>query len=314
MLDVVWMGKGWRNLIPRFQACLDKELGPNTSTIRVASRLADGSLHTPCLQGANVLIPTMERCCDEHLAAAGPDLKLVYQPATGYDNISVDACGARSIPMCNAPGQNANAVAEAAVMLMLSVARKLPQSVRLARETVLGEPQGMELRGKRVGVIGASGASGRIFSQICAGGFGMTVVETNSKSTREELEQLLSSCQVISLHCPLTPETNNLLSRREFELMQQGTILINCARGNLVDREALEQALDNGKLAGYGFDVFWTEPAPGDDPLLHREDVIFTPHTACATEEFFDSIAQLCAMNVCAVLANDLENLKYRIV
>lgn len=133
----------------------------------------------------------------------------------------------------------------------------------------------------------------------------MQVLGVNSKSTRGELHDLLRRSDFISLNCLLTPATRNILSTAEFAAMRDGAVLINCSRAGLIDRAALEAALDSGRLGTFALDVHWEEPCSADDPLLRRRNVIATPHFAGVSQQFFDRVAALCLSNVAAVLCGE---------
>jgi phosphoglycerate dehydrogenase-like enzyme len=202
-------------------------------------------------------------------------------------------------------------------MLMLAVARSLPDGLARCRNPPVGwgGPQGRELRGSTLGIIGGTGASGLRLRQICEHGFGMQVVAINSQSSRAELEALLAASDYVSVNCTLTAATANLLSTREFACMKDGAVLVNCARAGVVNRAALEAALDSGKLRGAGLDVWWQEPLPGpDDSLRRRPNVVGTPHLGASTQQFLDNVSTLCCENVAAILADDLHALKHRVV
>jgi len=200
-------------------------------------------------------------------------------------------------------------------MLMLTLARKLPQGIQRCKNPPegWGGPSGVELRGKTLGIIGITGHSGQMLRQICESGFGMRVVGVTSKSSRDELEDVLRASDYVSLNLILTDPTKNFMSEREFGLMKEGAVLINAARGGLVDRGALEAALDSGKLGGVALDVWWEEPCQPDEPLLRRENVVGTPHLGASTEQFFNAVSRLCVENVKALIAKDEDALRTRI-
>jgi len=314
-VDVVWMHNGWQFLIPRFQRALDEGIPGKKCRVRAAEYDASPKIVLSSLKGAHVLIPAMAFVTEEVLEAAGPQLQLVYNPAVDVSRIDQDACRVRSIPVCHAPGCNANALAESIVMLMLAIARKLPQGIQRCKNPPAGwgGPSGAELRGKTLGIVGITGHSGRRLQQICGNGFGMTVLGVSSKSSRAELEELLKASDYVSLNLGLTEATKSFMSEKEFGLMKEGAVLINSARGGLVDRDALEAALDSGRLGAAGLDVWWEEPCQPDDPLLGRENVVGTPHLGASTDQFFDAISELCVENVKALVAKDQAALRARI-
>mmetsp|Transcript_1984 Transcript_1984/g.2291 ORF Transcript_1984/g.2291 Transcript_1984/m.2291 type:complete len:320 (-) Transcript_1984:349-1308(-) len=315
-VDIVWMSKGWLSLVPIFNRTLKKLCSPTISAhIRVAERTNDDKIILSSLEGAHVLIPTMQQCGIDELKAAGGNLQLVYQPAAGYDNINVEDCRSFGVPFCNCPGKNAVSTAEGAAMLILAMARKLPEGIEKVRnEATIGSPTGFVLRGKQLGVIG-SGKIGKELENICGNGFGMQTCSVNSRSSQAEVDYLLKTSDVVSLHCPLTEKTRGLIGERELALMKKSAILINTARGHVVDKEAVTRALTDKQIKGYATDVFWDEPADPNDPFLDLQNVIVTPHILSSTTEFFEAVAVRCAENVLKVFGSqDLSNLEDRVV
>ena len=253
------------------------------------------------VEGVAVIMPSNHAVDAETIAAAG-ELVLIQQPASGYDGVDLAAARARGIPVCNAPGGNDVAVAETAAYLMLALARRARQAARSFSRAEIGLSLGMELRGKTLGVVGL-GRSGKALAEI-AGGLGMRVCHVTSRSGRDDLERLVIESDVISIHCPLVPATRGLFDDRLFSRMKPGALLINCARGPIIDRGALERALDNG-LGGVGLDTFWEEPWDPDDQLFSRDDVVTLPHVAGATVESFARIADIVAENIKRVMRGD---------
>ncbi len=162
-------------------------------------------------------------------------------------------------------GYNAAATAEVAVMLMLMLARRADEARCALAARHIGEPVGRELSCKTLGLVGL----GCVGSRVAAAGtaLGMHVISTRSTSTRAELEALLKASDVVSLHCQLTPATRGLIGARELDLMKPGALLINTARADVVDKEALLAALSSGQLGGVGLDVHWSEPPDMGEPL-----------------------------------------------
>ncbi len=231
--------------------------------------------------------------------AAARAVRLIQQPAAGVENIDLAAARARGIPVANAPGANQRAVAESALLLMLGLARRLPEAQRRFAAAVIGEPVGRELGGRRLGVVG-SGRTGSALAAL-ARGIGMEVTAIGSRRSDGEWAEFLAGADVVSLHCPLTDATRGLVDDRAFALMKPGAFLINCARGPVVDRGALERALAGDRLGGVGLDVFWREPWDPADPLFAHPRVMVLPHVAGSTEEAFDAIARVCADNILRV-------------
>jgi glyoxylate reductase len=250
---------------------------------------------------AEALICVLTDRVDAELLDAAPALKIVANIAVGYDNIDVAAARGRGVVVTNTPDVLTEAVAEFTWALILGIARRVAEADRLVRAGgwkgwALDFMLGTELRGKRLGIVGA----GRIGRAVAAKApaFGMTVAYGRDKS----LDELLVTSDVVSLHAPATPATTHLINRRTLMRMKRSALLVNTARGSLVDEEALAWALDERLIAGAALDVFEREPAvhPG---LLKHERVLLAPHLGSATRETRTAMADLAARNVAAVLA-----------
>ncbi|MDR2935411.1 MAG: hydroxyacid dehydrogenase, partial [Candidatus Adiutrix sp.] len=217
--------------------------------------------------------------------------------------IDVAAARTRGIAVLNTPGQNAGAVAELVMGHLLALVRRLmpahaaPQAGRWEKNRL----SGTELGGKTLALIGF-GAVGRKVAAL-AKGFGMEVLVYDPLVTAEAIAaegarpaawpELLAAADFVSLHLPLTPETRGLISREViFSRLKPGAILVNCARGGLVDEAALAEALASGRLAGAGLDVFENEPPGADHPLLALENVVVTPHLGASTAEAQVNVAR----------------------
>jgi phosphoglycerate dehydrogenase-like enzyme len=300
-LDIVFCGTGWLPMVDHLRERL-----PAEAKVRVRDYTKPIA---EAVASANVILPSNARI-DAAAIAAPKDLILIQQPAVGIEVVDLQAAKDRGIPVCNVPGVNADAVAQTALLLMLAVARRLPEARRKFETAEIGVPLGRELSGKVLGVIGL----GKIGSKLARAGeaLGMEVMSVRSQSTRQELERLLDRSDFVSLHCPLTPATRGILGEAEIARMKKGSVVINCARGALIDREALEQALRSGHLGGAGLDVFWAEPWDPADPLYARDDVVTLPHVGGSTFEVFSKVADTCVENIRRVLAG--EPLLHRIV
>jgi phosphoglycerate dehydrogenase-like enzyme len=237
---------------------------------------------------------------DEELLRAAPRLRLVQHQGVGYDNIDVDACRRAAIPVALTPEGTTTGVAEHTLLLILSLFRHLvalDTAVRRGEWPVWSmRSRSVELAGKSVGLIGF----GRIGREVArrARAFDTTIVyhdavrapaavETELGATYVARDDLLRQADVVSLHAPLTAETRGLIGERELRLMQPHAVLINTARGALVDEPALVRALDKGWIAGAGLDVLAQEPPRPDNPLLTRPNVILTPHVAAGTRDAY---------------------------
>ena len=242
---------------------------------------------------------------------AADRLAVIGRAGTGVDNIDLEAATLRGVVVVNVPNSNAVSVAEHTIALLLALARHLPQadaSLRARRWSRQGL-EGIEVRGKKLGIIGL----GRIGSAVAqrAQGLEMEVMghdpfvsvdyAARQGVTLMSLEELLRKSDFISLHVPLTERTRNLIGAEELAMMKPTAHLINCARGGIVDEEALHAALDAGNLAGAALDVFAEEPL-ADSPLLRNERVILTPHLAATTDEAQRQAAREIARQVVEVL------------
>jgi phosphoglycerate dehydrogenase-like enzyme len=287
---LVFCGTGWLSIVDRIRARL-----PAGATIRV--RDYDRPIAHE-VRDAHVIIPSNAWIGAAEIDAAR-DLRLIQQPAAGWDVVDIDAARAHGVPVCNAPGKNAQAVAEGALLLMLALARRLPEARQSFAERRIGDPVGFELAGRTLGIVGM-GHSGTRLAAI-AEGLGMHVLSVRSESGPSALARLLERSDVISLHVPLEDRTRGLIDAAAFARMKPGALLVNCARGGIVDRAALVAALDSGHLGGAGLDVHWAEPADPADPLYTRANVVALPHVAGSTIEAFDGLVDVIIENVARV-------------
>jgi glyoxylate reductase len=248
------------------------------------------------------------------LEAAGGGLRIVANFAVGYDNVDLDACRRRGVAVTNTPGVLTNATAELAVALTLGVARHIGAAERALREGGWEgwDPAGyagLELSGATVGVVGM-GRIGRRYAELMSG-FGVTLlytgrsrkpdVESDLGAERVAFEELLRRSDVVSLHAPATPETHHLIDRAALEQMRPTAILVNTARGSLVDAAALAAALREGTVAAAGLDVYENEPQV-QPALLEAPNLVLLPHIGSATIKARDAMGRLVAENVIAVL------------
>jgi phosphoglycerate dehydrogenase-like enzyme len=218
---------------------------------------------------------------------AGP-IRVVVKYGSGLDNVDLDATSARGVTVAATAGANARSVAELTIALVLALARHVVAHDSLVRSGSWARRSGIELDGKRLGLVGF-GAIGRIVA-LLAQGLGLTTVAhdpavAEAEVELMELDELLASSDVVSLHLPLDERTRGLLGARELALMRPGALLVNTARGGLVDEAALADALRSGRLGGAAFDVFVEEPLPVDSPLLELESFVASPHAGAATAD-----------------------------
>jgi D-3-phosphoglycerate dehydrogenase len=232
---------------------------------------------------------------------AAQHLMVIGRAGTGVDNIDVETATRRGIAVLTAPGANTVSTAEHTVALLLALVRRIPAAATSMREGRWDRKQfaGSELFGKRLGIVGL----GRVGIRVArvARAFGMSVVAYDPYLPRERadeigaelvsLEDVLASADVVTLHLPLTQDTRHLMSRERLATMKPGAVLVNAARGGLIDDVALLEALDSGPLAAAALDVFDPEPLPPDSPLRRSERILLTPHLAASTAEAQDRVA-----------------------
>lgn len=251
---------------------------------------------------------------DAQAIAASPGLKVISKHGVGVDNIDVEAASSRGIPVIVAYGANAQSVAEHTWALLLAVVKQirvLDAGVRAGRWE---KPSfiGRELAGGRLSLVGF-GATARQMA-ACAQAFSLKVTafdpfaddssfEECGVSRAASLQEALTIADFVSLHCPLTDQTKNLINRQTLEAMKPGAYLVNTARGGLIDESALLHALQSGRLAGAGLDTFATEPPPADHPFWTEERLILTPHIAGVTEQASTRVAIEAAEGVVTVLS-----------
>jgi glyoxylate reductase len=245
-------------------------------------------LESVCGRSGLVVMLT-DRVDDELLGAAGPGLRVVANHAVGYDNVDLEAATRRGVVVANTPDVLTDATAELTVALALDVARRVSEGDRLVRSGAAWEWSptfmlGRGLTGRTLGIVGLGrigGAVARLGSAL-----GMEVVYAGGAGPykRVELPELLVRSHVVSLHCPLTPETRHLIGAAELRAMRRDAILVNTARGPIVDESALAEALAAGEIAGAGLDVYEREPEV-TETLLGLPNVVLAPHLGSATEE-----------------------------
>lgn len=238
----------------------------------------------------------------ERVFAACPGMKLLSIWGTGTDNVDLQAARRHGVTVTNTPGVAAIAIAEHALMLTLAVARRV---VSLHNQIVNGDwPRGqsVQLRGKTLGIVGL-GAIGRQFARL-GEAVGMRVIAWTMHPNPAlgfelvERDELLRESDVVSLHLRLSPETTGFIGRREFESMKSSAILINTARGPIVDEAALIEALQSRRIAGAGLDVFDVEPLPPGHALTRLDNAVLTPHCAGVTPEVLEAGLALAIENV----------------
>lgn len=256
---------------------------------------------------------------DQDLITAGRSLKVISQMAVGYDNIDIAAATARGIPVGHTPGVLTNATADLTWALLMAAARRVVEGDRFTRsgQWQTWEPNlllGADLTGATLGIVGL----GRIGQAVArrAQGFEMKILYTGRHRCDPAVEQalgvefvdfdrLLASSDFITIHTPLSPDTHHLFSDRQFEQMLSTAILINTARGAIVDPEALYRALQNHQIAAAAIDVTEPEPIPIDSPLLKLENLIITPHIGSASIQTRHKMASMAIANLVAGLKGE---------
>ena len=275
---------------------------------------------------------------DEQIIREIPNLKLLTTRSTGFDHIDIEACKKQGITVCNVPSYGENTVAEHTFALILSLSRNMCKACirRFEQDFSIEGLEGFDLKGKTIGVIG-TGQIGLHVIRI-AKGFGMNVVAYDVRQNKllsevlgfeyVSLENLLASSDVITLHVPYIKATHHLMNKDTFKLVKRGAILINTARGSIVDTEALIEALDNKILAGAGLDVFEGEEVIKEEKqllyepknlevlaslvkdhiLLSKDNVVFTPHIAFYSKEALERILETTVENIAAFVSGKPQN------
>ncbi|WP_237066633.1 D-2-hydroxyacid dehydrogenase [Microbulbifer guangxiensis] len=288
------------------KSCLEQwEFFQTTAPEQVAERIA----------GADVVI-TNKVVLERALIESADNLKLICVCATGTNNIDLEAAAERNIPVRNVQGYAGASVPQHALALILALATRLHQYDRDVKEgrwsaspvfCMLDYPV-MELAGKNLGIIGYGDLGRRTAELGRALGMHVLVAESFSgekKPGRIPMNQLLAEADVISLHCPLSPQTDKLVNREFLAAMKPGALLVNTARGGLVDEPALADALRSGHLGGAGLDVLSVEPPPADHPLLDADipNLIITPHSAWISRESRQRLLNGVVANIKDVMA-----------
>ena len=274
------------------------------------------------IRGADIIITNKVVISAEHIAA-NPQLKLIALAATGVNNVDVEAAKQNGTAVCNIRAYGNESVAEHAFMMMITLMRNLPAYQRDVAAGLwenspffchLGAPM-RDLNGKTLAIFGR-GNIGKTLATY-AQAFKMNVVfaeHKNAQSVRDgyvSFDEAIRSADVVSLNCPLTPQTANMIGEAELQQMKPGAILINCGRGGLVDEAALVAALKYGQIGGAGFDVLTQEPPRNGNPLLKARlpNLIVTPHIAWASQEAANRLFDILLDNINRFVAGNPQNL-----
>ena len=275
-------------------------------------------------RGAEILITNKTRLNADTLAAL-PDLRCIGVIATGYDVVDIAAAGKRGIPVMNVVNYGTEAVAQHALALLLELCRRTAlhdAGIRSGRwaagpDWCFWDTPQVELSGKVMGILGF-GTIGRRVAEL-AHAFGMKVIAASARKSAAELsassapvsfpvefvemDELFRASDVLSLHCPLTEQTRAIVNAANIASMKDGAILLNLARGPLLDEAAVAEALASGKLGGLGADVVSVEPIAQDNPLLTSPNTLLTPHIAWATRTARQNITRIIAENIAGWMA-----------
>src|SRR4051794_30601486 len=269
-----------------------------------AVELWSGSQRPPrdALTGREALLTMVVDPVDAETIAASPELRAIANYGVGTDNVDLTAATERGIPVGNTPDVLTETTAELAFALMLAAARRITEADRYVREGRWLEWQpdlllGRDLHGATLGIVGY----GRIGKAVArrAEGFGMDVLHG------VPLNELLERSDFVSVHAPLKPETKGLIGAEELRQMKPTAILVNTARGPLVDTQALTEALQSGQIAGAALDVTDPEPLPADHPLLSAPNLVIAPHIGSASHRTREAMAGMCVDNLLAALAGE---------
>jgi D-3-phosphoglycerate dehydrogenase len=288
---------------------------PGVEVVNVAGKPRDAL--EQALEHAHALIVRSETRVTSDLLNRAPQLRVIARAGIGIDTIDVRAATRRGIAVMNAPGANTVSAAEHAMGLLLALVRHIPEAADSMRrgEWDRKKFEGTELRGKTIGIVGMGRIGGHVAG--IAKAFGMNVVGHDPYLPAERaaelqvrflpLDQLLRTADVVTLHVALSDTTRHLINAERLALMKKTAVLINAARGELVDEAALAEAITAGQIRGAALDVFSKEPLPADSPLRRLERVILTPHLAASTAEAQDRVSQeICSAVRDALLSGDL--------
>ena len=262
-------------------------------------------------EGADILLTNKTLITAEHIDRL-PDLKYIGILATGYNVVDIEAARKHGIPVCNIPAYSTRSVAQMVFALLLAITNRVEHYAEENRkgrwsrnpDFCYWDTPLMELSGKKMGIVGL-GHTGMATARIALA-FGMEVYACTSKSPlqlgtdirKSTMEELFSACDVISLNCPLTPETHHLVNPHTLALMKPGAILINTGRGPLINEQDLANALNNGTIYAAGVDVLSQEPPRADNPLLSARNCYITPHIAWASTAARERLMQIMLENI----------------
>ncbi len=293
------------------------QLLEDEAQLEVVQAAGDIELLNKSMPRAHALLVRSSTQVTGQLLASAPNLRVIGRAGMGVDNINVDVATQRGIAVLNAPGATTVSAGEHAIALLLSLLRHIPDATASMREGKWdrGSFQGTEIRGKTLGVAGL----GRVGSHVAAmaRSFGMTVLahdpflsDARAKELHVQLvsfDHLLEQSDVVSLHLPLTPDTEGIINRERLTRMKKEAVLINTARGELVEEDALVEAVNAGEIAGAALDVFSEEPLAEDSPLRRCKGILITPHLGASTSEAQTRVSnEICKSVRDALLVGDV--------
>jgi D-3-phosphoglycerate dehydrogenase len=274
----------------------------------------EGEALLSAVSDANALVVRSGTEVTEDVFEAAPELVIVGRAGIGVDNIDIDAATQSGVVVANAPEGNVRAAAEHTVAMTFATARSIPQAHARLRdgEWAKGDYLGTELDSKTLGVVGLGRVGQEVAKKLASLGMDLVAYDPYISEDRAaqlgaelvELDACLDRADVLTVHTPLTPETENLVSEAELAQMEGG-YLVNCARGGVVDEQALAEAVEDDVLAGAAVDVFADEPISPDNPLLDVEDVVVTPHLGASTEAAQENVATSTADQILAAFAEE---------
>ncbi|CAN5600053.1 hypothetical protein BH23PLA1_BH23PLA1_37350 [soil metagenome] len=285
--------------------------------VHMASALDPETLRREVVE-ADAIVTRTHGDIDADLMDCAPRLVVIGRHGVGYDQIDIPAATERGIQVLTTPGANVEAVVEHALAFLIGLSKHFPQQMAALNSGQYHNRtkwMGRDLTGRTLGIIGF-GRIGKRMGVLCHQAFGMKVLyndiveipqaaELAAGARRVELNELLACSEYITLHVPLDASTRRMIDRGALSKMQPETILINTCRGPVVDESAVAEALDAGRLWGYGADVFDIEPPPPDHPLVGRPDVMLTPHSAAQTVESLRNMASWVAEDVIGYLRGE---------
>jgi len=296
--------------IPEVGPALLRENGFSISMHNGENPMTDLELNRAAKE-ADALLCTLSDRIDAQFLKQHSHLKVISNFAVGTNNIDLEAARSLNILVGNTPDVLTEATAEVALGLMLASSRQFRSAEANAREGHWRnwEPMGFlghSLKGKTLGIIGM-GRIGKRLAEMAQGAFSMKIISIKSSDSKEDFDHLLKTSDFISLHTPLNERTRNLIGKREFSLMKKDCILVNTSRGEVIDQEALYEALSSNKIFAAGLDVTAPEPLPPTHKLYSLQNLIILPHIGSATVEARNGMSLKAAENIVAALAGKMD-------